>query len=190
MATLSITDSSATSSEDASNPDSPDNPAMNNDLLHHLNGSKCSKPNQQVPNNNNNTNHNKNKQVRKDSKCIFYAYILFCIRITTFTLELMIAHCYFFSFCSQETVCNAPPLAWPWNVNSQIAATQQTETTNAPPPLTLSKSSILSENKTNCGAGTRNKRNHTADTVGSTVNKRNRSSNNNNGNASGIFFSA
>lgn len=65
MATLSITDSSATSSEDASNPDSPDNSAVvNNDLLHHLNGSKCSKQNQQVPTNNNNSNHNKNEQVR------------------------------------------------------------------------------------------------------------------------------
>lgn len=65
VATLSITDSSATSSEDASNPDSPDNSAVvNNDLLHHLNGSKCSKQNQQVPTNNNNSNHNKNEQVR------------------------------------------------------------------------------------------------------------------------------
>lgn len=64
VATLSITDSSATSSEDASNPDSPDNPTINNDLLHHLNGTKCIKQqNQQVPNNNNNSNHTKNKHV-------------------------------------------------------------------------------------------------------------------------------
>lgn len=63
VATLSITDSSATSSEDASNPDSPDNPALNSDLLLHLNGPKCSKQHQQVPNNNNNSNHTKNKQV-------------------------------------------------------------------------------------------------------------------------------
>ncbi|XP_055313406.1 zinc finger protein jing isoform X2 [Sitodiplosis mosellana] len=152
VATLSITDSSATSSEDASNLDSPDNPAINTDLLHHLNGPRCLKQNH------------------------------------------------------QETVSNAPPLAWPWNVNSQIAtvaaatstgatataivaataiasasstATTATsnESTNAPmPPLTLSKSSILSENKTNSSS---KKRNHTPDTVGATVNKRNRSSNSN-----------
>lgn len=72
VATLSITDSSATSSEDASNPDSPDNSAVvNNDLLHRLNGSKCSKQNQQVPTNNNNSKHNKNEQVRIISQRIF-----------------------------------------------------------------------------------------------------------------------
>lgn len=59
VATLSITDSSATSSEDALNPDSPDNPAINNDLLQQSYGSKRLK----VPRNNNNTNHTKNKQV-------------------------------------------------------------------------------------------------------------------------------
>lgn len=62
VATLSITDSSATSSEDASNPDSPYNSSNGNELLQqHLNDAKHSKQNQQVLNNNNN---NKNaKQV-------------------------------------------------------------------------------------------------------------------------------
>lgn len=64
VATLSITDSSATSSEDTSNPDSPDNNAINNELHHHsLNGSKSPKQNLQVPNNNNSSSPNKNKQV-------------------------------------------------------------------------------------------------------------------------------
>lgn len=72
MATLSITDSSATSiSEDASNPELPDNPTINNDLLHHLK-KNCSKQNQQAPNNNNNSNHNKNKQVRNENEINFY----------------------------------------------------------------------------------------------------------------------
>ncbi|XP_031616661.1 zinc finger protein jing homolog isoform X1 [Contarinia nasturtii] len=148
VATLSITDSSATSiSEDASNPELPDNPTINNDLSHHLK-KNCSKQNQQAPNNNNNSNHNKNRQ---------------------------------------ETVSNAPPLAWPWNVNSQIASlvtstttatTTTSESTNAS-TLTLSKSCILSENKANnsISNNSRNKRNHTSDSVDTTLNKRNRSNN-------------
>lgn len=84
VATLSITDSSATSSEDASNPDSPDNSnVVNNDLLHRLNGSRCSKQNQQVPTNNNNSNHNKNEQVRTLFECIklrlFVSFHSFCV---------------------------------------------------------------------------------------------------------------
>lgn len=86
----------------------------------------------------------------------------------------------------QEMICNAPPLAWPWSVNAQItAATQQqmvSDPSNAspqPPPLALTKSSILSENKTNCSNSLRNKRNCAQPDNGShTVNKRNRSSNN------------
>lgn len=89
-------------------------------------------------------------------------------------------------FLLQEMVCNAPPLAWPWNVNAQsAAATKQqmvsdpSNATSQPPPLTLTKSSILSENKT------RNKRNCAQPDNGShTVNKRNRSSNNSTANNS------
>lgn len=94
VATLSITDSSATSSEDASNPDSPDNPSLNNDLLHHLNGSKCSKQNQQVPNNNNNSNHNKNKQVRNANQNYYLQCaipsIALCIFFRSFYISLVL----------------------------------------------------------------------------------------------------
>lgn len=101
-------------------------------------------------------------------------------------IERDIASLLLLLFLLQEMVCNAPPLAWPWNVNAQsAAATKQqmvSDPSNAssqPPPLTLTKSSILSENKTNCGNSPRNKRNCAQPDNGShTVNKRNRSSNN------------
>lgn len=84
----------------------------------------------------------------------------------------------------QETVSNAPPLAWPWNVSSQMTSDSST---NAPPPLALSKSSILSEKKTISSNNSRNKRNHAPDTADTTTNKRNRTSNSN-GKAIAPFF--
>lgn len=106
VATLSITDSSATSSEDASNPDSPDNnAAVNNDLLHHLNGSKCSKQNQQVPNNNNNSNHNKNKQVRIYSHQILFACIIRSVCVFFFSFFVcFFLYSFSFQFCRLSVV--------------------------------------------------------------------------------------
>lgn len=66
VATLSITDSSATSSEDASNFDSPYNAPMNNNdsVSLHSNNVKRSKQSQQVSkSNSNHSQNNKNKQV-------------------------------------------------------------------------------------------------------------------------------
>lgn len=65
VATLSITDSSATSSEDASNPDSPYNSSNTNELLQqHINDARHSKQNQQVLNNNNNNKNTKQVSVK------------------------------------------------------------------------------------------------------------------------------
>lgn len=110
----------------------------------------------------------------------------------TTLIDMYVFVCVSYVFFLQETVSNAPPLAWPWNVSSQIATvatstttatTTTSESTNAP-TLTLSKSCILSENKANSSISSssnnsRNKRNHTSDSVGTTLNKRNRSSNSN-----------